>query len=93
MLNPTQTPTQVIDHKYSARMYCYELRTVVLDTKGIGVAQGSSLDSIQQSGPERALSLKSAATNTQGIDNNIHLEFHELENILLNANGVAGDGT
>ena len=74
-------------------MYCYELRTVVLDTKGIGVAQGSSLDSIQQSGPERALSLKSAATNTQGIDNNIHLEFHELENILLNANWVAGDGT
>ena len=74
-------------------MYCYELRTVILDTKGIGVAQGSSLDSIQHSGPERALSLKSAAMNTQDIDNNIHLEFHELENILLNANGVAGDGT
>ena len=47
----------------------------------------------EMSGPERALLLKSAATNTQDIDNNIHLEFHELENILLNANGVAGDGT
>ena len=78
MLNPTQTPTQVIDHKYSARMYCYELRTVVLDTKGIGVAQGSSLDSIQHSGPERALSLKSAATNIREIDHNVRLEFHEI---------------
>ena len=50
MLNPTQTPAQVINRKYSARMYCNELRTVVLDTKGIGVARGSSLDSIQHSG-------------------------------------------
>ena len=32
-------------------------------------------------------------TNIRDIDYNIRLEFHELENTLLNVNGVAGDST